>query len=58
MRFLEDECGQGSAEYVLLFGGVIVIAVAALMIYRQYLNSASPFFTNPDLVSVRSTVGS
>lgn len=46
MEFLKDEGGQGAAEYILLFGGVIVIAIAALLIYRQYfqntnLNSAS-----------------
>ena len=30
MNFLKDEAGQGAAEYILLFGGVIVIAIAAL----------------------------
>ncbi len=35
MDFLKDEGGQGAAEYILLFGGVIVIAVAALVIYKQ-----------------------
>jgi len=38
-----DECGQGAAEYILLFGGVIVIAIATLLIYSQYLeNNESP----------------
>ncbi|MGB9937564.1 MAG: class III signal peptide-containing protein, partial [Methanobacterium sp.] len=32
MDFLKDEGGQGAAEYILLFGGVIVIAIAALLI--------------------------
>ncbi len=36
MEFLKDEGGQGAAEYILLFGGVIVIAVAALLIYNAY----------------------
>ena len=31
--------GQGAAEYVLLFGGVIVIAIAALWIYNSYFSS-------------------
>ena len=26
MSFLNDESGQGAAEYILLFGGVIVIS--------------------------------
>ena len=36
MEILKDEGGQGAAEYILLFGGVIVIAIAALLIYRAY----------------------
>ena len=36
MNFLKDEAGQGAAEYILLFGGVIVIAIAALVIYKAY----------------------
>ena len=31
MDFIYDESGQGAAEYILLFGGVIVIAIAALI---------------------------
>jgi hypothetical protein len=50
MEFLKDEGGQGAAEYILLFGGVIVIAIAALLIYRSYfqntnLNSATDINT-------------
>lgn len=57
MEFLKDEGGQGAAEYILLFGGVIVIAIAALLIYRQYfkgtdLNSVS------DISNARSSVTS
>ena len=36
MDIMKDEGGQGAAEYILLFGGVIVIAIAALLIYRAY----------------------
>ena len=55
MEFLKDEGGQGAAEYILLFGGVIVIAVAALLIYYSYfqpsnLNSAK------DIQSVRGSI--
>ena len=41
MNFLKDEGGQGAAEYILLFGGVIVIAIAALIIYRQYIQNTN-----------------
>jgi len=39
MSFLKDEKGQGAAEYILLFGGVIVIAIAALLIYQAYFKN-------------------
>lgn len=38
MKMLEEESGQGSAELILLFGGIIVIAIVALIAYRNYLN--------------------
>lgn len=41
MNFLKDEAGQGAAEYILLFGGVIVIAIAALLIYKNYIQNSS-----------------
>ena len=34
-----EDNGQGAAEYILLFGGVIVIAIAALWIYNSYFSS-------------------
>ena len=48
MNFLKDEAGQGAAEYILLFGGVIVIAIIALLIYKQY-------FSNMNLNSAKDT---
>ena len=55
--FIEDESGQGAAEYVLLFGGVIVIAIAARRIYREYFSpGTSPFNTDADLNSVRANI--
>ncbi|MDI6644026.1 MAG: class III signal peptide-containing protein [Methanobacteriaceae archaeon] len=41
MQLKEDEKGQGSAEYILLFGALIVIAIAALIIYRSYFTSTN-----------------
>ena len=57
MEFLKDEGGQGAAEYILLFGGVIVIAIAALLIYKNYFSN-QPFFTDQDLHTIRSSVAS
>lgn len=55
MSFLKDEGGQGAAEYILLFGGVIVIAIAALLIYNAYFKNTS-LNTAEDINTVRSSV--
>lgn len=54
MNFLKDEAGQGAAEYILLFGGVIVIAIAALVIYKAYFSSNSGLNAGQDVNSVRN----
>ncbi|NYB53060.1 MAG: class III signal peptide-containing protein [Methanobacteriaceae archaeon] len=36
MRFMDEKRGQGGAEYILLFGAVIFIAIASLGIYKAY----------------------
>ena len=56
MEFLKDEGGQGAAEYILLFGGVIVIAIAALYIYYTYLQGATNLKVTTDINTVRSTI--
>ncbi len=56
MDILKDEGGQGAAEYILLFGGVIVIAIAALVIYNQYFKSQSGLNASTDINKVRTSV--
>ena len=54
-----DESGQGAAEYILLFGGVIVIALAGLLIYRSYFSdNASGLNATQDISSIRNNVTS
>ena len=57
MNFLKDEAGQGAAEYILLFGGVIVIAIAALLIYKNYIQNTN-LNSAQDTESVRKNVNS
>ena len=53
----KDNRGQGAAEYILLFGGVIVIALAGLLIYRSYFsNNASGLNATQDISSIRNNV--
>ena len=56
MEFLKDEGGQGAAEYILLFGGVIVIAIAALLIYQAYFSHTTTQSASQDIDSVRANV--
>ncbi len=57
MEFLKDEGGQGAAEYILLFGGVIVIAIAALLIYNSYFKNTNINSAN-DISTVRNNLQS
>ena len=55
----KDKSGQGAAEYILLFGGVIVIALAGLLIYRSYFsNTASGLNATDDISSIRNNMTS
>ena len=55
MEFLKDEGGQGAAEYILLFGGVIVIAIAALYIYYTYMQGTTDLSATEDIRTVRTS---
>ncbi|EKF86013.1 class III signal peptide-containing protein [Methanobacterium formicicum] len=54
--FLNDERGQGAAEYILLFGAMIVIAIFSIIIYRNYVLSTNPLNSAQDINQVRSTI--
>jgi hypothetical protein len=56
MDILKDEGGQGAAEYILLFGGVIVIAIAALVIYNNYFKTQPTLTASQDINKVRTSV--
>ena len=50
----KDKSAQGAAEYILLFGGVIVIALAGLLIY--FSNTASGLNATEDISSIRQNM--
>ncbi|BAZ99009.1 MULTISPECIES: class III signal peptide-containing protein [Methanothermobacter] len=37
---IADESGQGSAELILVFGGIIVIVTVAVVWYRNYVRGS------------------
>ncbi len=57
MDIVKDEGGQGAAEYILLFGGVIVIAIIALYIYFTYFTGQN-FNSGEDINTVRESANS
>ena len=36
-----DEKGQASAEFILLFGGIIVVVLLAIYMYNNYISDLS-----------------
>ena len=55
--FINENSGQGAAEYILLFGGVIVIALLALTIYRSYMETSDASLkAKDDIMDVRNTI--
>ena len=56
-NFIKENSGQGAAEYILLFGGVIVIALLALTIYRSYMETSDASLkAKDDIMDVRNTI--
>ena len=56
-KITNENSGQGAAEYILLFGGVIVIALLALTIYRSYMNTSDVSLkAKDDIIDVRNTI--
>lgn len=52
-----EKSGQGAAEYILLFGGVIVIVIFALTIYKSYMQTSdNNLKVKDDISEVRTTV--
>ena len=54
---INENSGQGAAEYILLFGGVLVIALLALTIYRSYMETRDVSLkAKDDIIDVRNTI--
>ena len=54
---INENSGQGAAEYILLFGGVLVIALLALTIYRSYIETSDVSLkAKDDIIDIRNTI--
>ncbi len=56
MDLMRDKGGQGSAEMILLFGGVIVIVVIFAAWYKNYLTSAGNEIMKTDVNNVTNSI--
>jgi len=56
MQILKDNKGQGSAELILIFGGIIVIAVVAALYYKNYLSGLGSEINNTDVNNVTNAL--
>lgn len=56
INIIQDEKGQGAAEYILLFGGVIIIALVALQIYSNYFSNGDTFSAKDDAEQIRENL--
>jgi hypothetical protein len=56
MKIINDEKAQGSAELILLFGGVIVIAIVAAVYYKNYLSGLGNQIKDNDLNRLTNSI--
>ena len=56
MGILKEERGQGGAELLLIFGGIIVIAIAAGIYYKNYLNGTGQSISNTDVQNINKSL--
>jgi hypothetical protein len=56
MKIFEDEMAQGSAEMILIFGGIIVIAIVAAVFYRNYLSGLGNEMVDNDLNKLTNSI--
>ncbi|MGO9386542.1 MAG: class III signal peptide-containing protein [Methanobacterium sp.] len=60
MKLIIDESAQVSAELILIFGGIICIALVALVFYDNYVHgfNSTAFNTSNNTSQVSSTIQS
>ncbi len=56
MKIIDEEKAQGSAEMILIFGGVIVIAIVAGIFYRNYLSGLGNEINTTDVENVTNSI--
>lgn len=53
-----DDSGQTSAEFILLFGGIIVVVLLAIFMYKNYLSDLGGEIESKEVRQFNSQLGS
>jgi uncharacterized protein (UPF0333 family) len=53
-----DDKGQASAEFILLFGGIIVVVLLAIYMYNKYMNDLSGEIASKEVNQFNSQLNS
>lgn len=56
IKFLKDDKGQGAAEMILLFGGVIVITIVALAFYNDYVDNLGETINGTEVQDLKTNI--
>ena len=56
MGMLKEERAQGAAEFLLIFGGIIVIVIIAGLYYKNYLNGAGNEINKTDVQNINNSL--
>lgn len=56
MQLIKDNKGQGSAELILIFGGIIVVAIIAAIYYKSYIAGLGSEINNNDVQNVTNSL--
>jgi len=58
MNIIKDDAAQTSAEFLLLFGGVIVVVVAFAIFYSQYISGLGNALNGTYLTNINNNITS
>jgi uncharacterized protein (UPF0333 family) len=53
-----DDSGQASAEFILLFGGIIVVVLLAIYMYKNYMSDLSGEIQSKEVNKLNSQLNS
>ncbi len=56
MGILKEERAQGAAEFLLIFGGIIIVVIIASVGYKNYLNSSGNEINKTDVNNINKSL--